>query len=374
MFACSILFVTDLEKPGTSGQSSRKKPITVDSKPNKTLKYVKKIGNRMRKCNKRITEDFKYYYDRTEELMFDFERKIERPGGANEKTCDFHLEVFRPKYEHRKQPTETQGIVRKSCFTVTGSSIKAGKHVKAQTVMSRLFSLMTFLDFLTVRDIWIDLSSREIQPVKDKICELNKRTQKYVIARQVVYSKWKQENLLTNEDFIKIGSSPWAVKTAEILNDPQKAELNKNVACDCLNLLIFLICQGNATRSSNIVNMSLEHMDEAQTASEYESNNPAMILKSELYKTSIIYGDKLIVLPNDLFSQLTNYIKFIRPTIIKDDNLPQDKRPIFTSTRPKKKSKSDRSNDETYKDNYMVSSNVSKACTSTFVKSGMKGK
>lgn len=176
-------------------------------------------------------------------------------------------------------------------------------------------------------------------------------------------AKWKQENLLTSEDFLFIGNSDWAVKIAKLLDAPREHTINKHLACECRNFIIFLICQGNATRSSNIINMTLQHVNEAKTSKEFDSNAPAMIMKSDIYKTSIIYGDKLIVVPSDVFLQIQNYIEFVRPVLISDDKKPDDKRLLFTSSRPKEGT-----------DGRMTTSNVAQGTASVFERSGMSGK
>ena len=43
----------------------------------------------------------------------------------------------------------------------------------------------------------------------------------------------------------------------------------------------------------------------------------AMTMKSPKYKTSLLYGTKLMVLPKDLYDMLVMFVKKIRPVLVK---------------------------------------------------------
>ncbi|XP_066923244.1 uncharacterized protein [Clytia hemisphaerica] len=316
----------------------------------KTLLFAVRIPKRMQITLKsRMKDEFKYTYKNVMDLLKDFQRWCIAIGKSNQQALQTRNRVEfvwkcldetmciknnALKYKEELEDKYFMPLFQKVVENVHTLD-KQERHDKAQTIMSRIFSFVTFLNFLCVRDIYIDLTTREIERIKEKVTELNKRCHKYVIARQLIVTKWKQENLLTSEDFLFIGNSDWAVKIAKLLDAPREHTINKHLACECRNFIIFLICQGNATRSSNIINMTLQHVNEAKTSKEFDSNAPAMIMKSDIYKTSIIYGDKLIVVPSDVFLQIQNYIKFVRPVLMSDDKKPDDKRLLFTSSRPK---------------------------------------
>lgn len=54
-----------------------------------------------------------------------------------------------------------------------------------------------------------------------------------------------------------------------------------------------------------------------------------LIFRSEYYKTSLLYGDKMLLMSHDLFSQLNKYITFLRPLIVPDPDCSY----VFTSSR-----------------------------------------
>ena len=111
------------------------------------------------------------------------------------------------------------------------------------------------------------------------------------------------------DDFIKIGSSQFALNVACVLEEPAKfSHFLRLKVTDLRNMLIFLIIMGNAARSSNIIEMTLQHVNEAVESDKFVSNDSAMVLVSDIYKTSMIYGEKLMLLPKDIFKQLKTYI------------------------------------------------------------------
>uniref|UniRef100_A0A7M5UPK2 Uncharacterized protein n=2 Tax=Clytia hemisphaerica TaxID=252671 RepID=A0A7M5UPK2_9CNID len=336
-----------------------------------------------------IPKDFKYTYDSAELVLKDFARycislgKSERQSIQQRcrlqhiwETLDGTMCLKRNRLKDREDLEDLYflplfGQILKNSRLPTS---KTEKHNQASTVGSCLLALVTFCDFLLVRDIFIDLTPTQIGRLKDKIKELLKRLHPYVIARQITVFKWKQENLLSMDDFIRIGSSDHAIAMEKILNDPDSSEikLTRSIAIQCRDLLIFLICQGNAARSSNICEMTIADFEEAKEASEYTSNKNAMVMVSDLYKTSMIYGAKLIILPGDIFLEMRNYIKFLRPLLITDDTTDGHNRYIFTSSRVKVDKKAEKkTKSETGK---MTSSNVANACSSVYIKAEMGDK
>uniref|UniRef100_A0A7M5XG57 Uncharacterized protein n=1 Tax=Clytia hemisphaerica TaxID=252671 RepID=A0A7M5XG57_9CNID len=165
------------------------------------------------------------------------------------------------------------------------------------------------------------------------------------------------------------GNTDYVVNLGKLLNDPSSVDkrLTPFLVSECRNLLIFIICQGNAARSSNKAEMTLQHIDEAVKSSDYVSNGYAMVVKSEKYKTSLIYGEKLLVIPNAVFHQIKMYIEHLRPIIIKDEALEQCDRFLFNSTKAGKKQDKNASRK-------MTSSLVASACTSLFIKCGFGDK
>ena len=90
------------------------------------------------------------------------------------------------------------------------------------------------------------------------------------------------------------------------------------------------IALGNAVRSSNLINLNYRELKDVALAPEY---NNARSIKSLNYKTSLLYGEKMILLPEVLYQLLVIYFEKLRPLFIQDDNEEDHERFIFTSSR-----------------------------------------
>ena len=58
--------------------------------------------------------------------------------------------------------------------------------------------------------------------------------------------------------------------------------------------------------------MTIQHVYDAIEDPEFVG---AMTIKSDKYKTSILYGTKIMVIPTDLYAMICMYIKKIRPIL-----------------------------------------------------------
>ncbi|XP_066928008.1 uncharacterized protein [Clytia hemisphaerica] len=229
-------------------------------------------------------DDFKYTYDDSEYVLKDFARYLVVQGKTERDAqqirnrvqyvwgcVDQNLSVI---YNKLKYKTDIEDLYFLKLFKAVynnesnTSYEKKRKHNQASTIGSRLLALEAFFNFLEVRDIFIDITLQQMVKVTRKLKELSKRLHKYITIRQEVVYKWKKENLLTMADFIAIGSTPYVVKLGKILEDPLSSKLTTNLVSECRNLLIFIICQGNAARSSNIQEITLEHIDNAKSSKE----------------------------------------------------------------------------------------------------------
>ena len=66
------------------------------------------------------------------------------------------------------------------------------------------------------------------------------------------------------------------------------------VSTDMRNYLMTMISIGNTTRCSNLMNMTIEHLEDATDDIEYKNMK---CVASRLYKTSLIYGKKVLMVP-----------------------------------------------------------------------------
>ncbi|XP_066910205.1 uncharacterized protein [Clytia hemisphaerica] len=85
-----------------------------------------------------------------------------------------------------------------------------------------------------------DLTLREIDRTRMKQKELLDRLHPYSMKRQKAVFQWKQKNLLRMDDFIKIGSSDFALNVACVLEEPEKfPEFNNLKVTDLRNMYVF---------------------------------------------------------------------------------------------------------------------------------------
>lgn len=96
---------------------------------------------------------------------------------------------------------------------------------------------------------------------------------------------------------------------------------------------MFMVTIGNAARASNLINMTLADVENASINEEYEN---ARSISSSNYKTSMLYGKKVLMLSEEVYQYLLSYIKYLRPLFVVDIGLPSHKRYVFTSSRTKK--------------------------------------
>ena len=119
------------------------------------------------------------------------------------------------------------------------------------------------------------------------------------------------------------------------------------------NYIMFMVTLYNACRSSNLINMTLYDFNMATTHEDFPN---AKVVKSKRYKTSMLYGTKMVVFNEALHRHTELYIKHLRPLIISDDGFDDKERFLFTSSKASKSTKT----------TAMTQSLVSNSLTSTF--------
>ena len=187
----------------------------------------------------------------------------------------------------------------------------------------------------------------------------------FIISRQHEVSRWKLKNLLSIAEIQKYGEASEIKEVNNILDGKVKLSPKKreklNQVTRSRNHLMLVTCLINATRSSNLANMTLYDVENATLDTSYN----AFCVRSENYKTSLLYGDKLMLFPNDIFLQLQFYIKELRPVLTDDANKKNYERYVFTSSRASADQLKKQSNQK------MTSSLVASSCASAFSLSGV---
>ena len=87
-------------------------------------------------------------------------------------------------------------------------------------------------------------------------------------------------------------------------------------AIDIRDYLMLNLCVTNCLRSSNLINITLDDFNKAKKHGEIQN---AYTFTTKKYKTSLIYGSKVMLVSAAVSEQLEIFVKHIRPTLINDE-------------------------------------------------------
>lgn len=171
-----------------------------------------------------------------------------------------------------------------------------------------------------------------MERIRTKTQEFNRRLQPYCKERQSAMQDFKLENLITNKDCKDFGNSSVARNILSNLNEIRHTtqdQYSTEQAIECRNYLMFMLCVTNALRASNLINITLADVANAKHDEEFN----AMVISSSKYKTSMLYGKKMIVCSQPLYKQLTKFMIYFRPKLANenDSNIRQEERALFLS-------------------------------------------
>ena len=155
-----------------------------------------------------------------------------------------------------------------------------------------------------------------------KLCE--ERTQ--------LIKSFKKSVLISVSKFQQYGCSIHVIlvcqKFKEIVDDPDTFSTFQD-AIDMRNYLMVTICIVNCLRASNLMNMTIYDFQQAKSDAEIKG---AYRFYNNKYKTSLVYGEKVILVSESLYDQIKTFITYVRP-ILTDDKFRSAKlRYIFTSS------------------------------------------
>ena len=203
--------------------------------------------------------------------------------------------------------------------------------LQASTLRAKLQSLKKFIKFLQLRKIFVGLKLQDFIDISLKMSEMGVRLNAPQNERKNQVREFKSCNLLTSDDIARYFKSDHVKKTVKLLDrllNEEEVEISYYQACHARNYLSIVLTTVNALRASNLINMTLADLDAHQT---HENFTFAKCIKSKKYKTSLLYGTKIILVANHVFDQLEVFVKKIRPVLIKDENLPQSQRHLFVT-------------------------------------------
>ena len=207
-------------------------------------------------------------------------------------------------------------------------------HIQASTIKSKLCSLAVFARFLINRSIFINIRYNFLTRIITKVQELSSSLKRYTDQRQQVMSKHKSDKLIAANKFQSYGSS----KDIKELNaglrslttSPKSVKLSKQKAIDVRDYLTVSVTYFNCLRVSNLMNITLADISRMKLHNEIDG---AHVITNTKYKTSMIYGAKIILISATHAEQIQLYIEHLRPFVSKDDQKDESQRFLFTSSR-----------------------------------------
>ena len=100
-------------------------------------------------------------------------------------------------------------------------------------------------------------------------------------------------------------------------------EITKIKAIELRNYILVMMSLANAVRASNIMNITIYDFQKARQDKEILK---CKVIESKNYKTSLLYGTKVIACSEDLYRRMTLYIEHARPLMVDDKLFPPEQR------------------------------------------------
>ena len=297
-------------------------------------------------------EDFKCYFENAEDALDGFERycNTSRENSLEQsrtyknnvmniwktvdKTLSFlpnlisDLKIIEEEWLHPnilllKKQLEIPMIARER---------KQALFYQASTLRTKLLSISYFFEFLLIEQCYIGITAQDMVIFNLTVTQFTKKLNRLERKRKMEIRKYKCDNLINEKDFFKFFQSYHIKKQSNKLDSLLLEEECSKIptiyeCCDCRNYIMVTLTVINALRSSNIINITLHDIEHASTHDTYEN---AMFIESTQYKTSLLYGPKIILISMHLYDQIKTYIKHMRPLVTKDDHLEKYNRYLFT--------------------------------------------
>lgn len=165
------------------------------------------------------------------------------------------------------------------------------KYMKASTISSKISSITALMDYVKRRNVYIGLSLPHMTLIEDKVKELNSSLKKFAQHRTVTLRKWKNDNILTLTDTLKYGSHQSVMYLVKLLNafsDGHNSKITSGGGARPRSPNVHLTMV-NAARSSNLMNMTVEDFNRSEQNEEFG----CFLMRNSVYKTSLLYGDKV---------------------------------------------------------------------------------
>ena len=327
------------QKPTPDAQQ---KMIYLNNKLPLTPTLIKKLGIP-------VNDKFKYHYESAELLLQDYKSYIVKFLKRTEKTASQYILDINDVWStidpnmclHPNQFKDPENVetmfflpMRKKLEENKDKEIdEQSDHIQARTIKSKLQSIIRFTGFLRDRHIFIGLSRQEITDLTQFIWELQKNLKDLINEREHSIKEFKSNIFINPVDFQEYGSSDFVKDNVDILTkldrEGEEAKITLQDAIDIRDHLMLSLTFINALRASNLMNITLKEVQAAKKHGELD----AFVFKNNKYKTSLIYGAKIILVPTLTYHHVQLYIKFLRPTILLDSHRALRDRYLFVASK-----------------------------------------
>ena len=340
------------EQGSSSSKSLNTKPQTtlkdrITTSPNRDFVYRSKPSQRINALNQKLDTPVEYlppnaqkvtaehrkkweikdedyvtiYYPGNKELLDAFYDNVSK-GRADEHNnalqhrnkVEYIWECIDPKKSiFPKNSLSNVHLLRNHYHVPTFNSMGTEDGVHAPTLRSRYTSLNFFLQFLRTQQIFAGMSRLEISLLSEAINDFNKELNPHVKQRKVDVRRQKVKVLIGPNHFIRYGRSQFIqnlVKSYKrFLSAAERKKITRKFALEFRDYIIASLCIGNGLRASNVIELKVKDFLECGTDIEYPGHK---VVTNSSYKTSTIYGEKFIVVPNKLYDQFLFYEKHLR--------------------------------------------------------------
>ena len=183
------------------------------------------------------------------------------------------------------------------------------------------------------RHIYVGLTRLDLCDIREFVGHLQNNLKDLILEREQSIKEFKSNIFINAEDFQKYGSSDYVKDIIELLNkvdkDGEEAHISLKDAIDVRDHLILTLTFITTLRASNIINITLNEVQAAKKHDEFE----AFVFKNNKYKTSLIYREKITLVPALTYHHIKLYLKYLRPLILLDSHRALRDRYLFVASK-----------------------------------------
>ena len=265
-----------------------------------------------------IDEDFTIYYENSDDLLEAFVTELAKKhplsrADSYRRHLEYIWKIIDPQMKlFPKCAFSNSLLVEDRYHNITLQMVGNGGN-EASTLRVRFTALRYFINFLRRRHVFAGLFRTDCNKVLEYIDVWNADFTKLIAQRKTDLRRIKLKRLITPKHMIQYGTSKYVQSLVSQLGEIQSAKkFTKRFCLQVRDYVITNLCFMNGLRSSNIIELRLTDVEEATRNAEYPGY---MVFMNSTYKTSTIYGEKVLVLPDNIFNHLKIYINKLRPVI-----------------------------------------------------------